>query len=96
MNDTTSKPKQIRMCVVCKKRDKQKNLIRLQCINGNLSLFSGKGRSFYVCKECVNNKKFYKILAYKCNFSKIRAKEEIKKIFGLDVVSDNQRKKEYT
>lgn len=93
MSDSTSKSKKkpVRMCVVCKKRDTQENLHRLQCKNGKLIFFEGTGRSFYVCDECLKNKKFYKIIAYKCNFSKIRAKEEIFSLFGLDVESLNKK-----
>ena len=46
--------KPIRMCVACKKRDLQKNLIRLQCKKDDLTYFSGIGRSFYVCYNCIN------------------------------------------
>jgi predicted RNA-binding protein YlxR (DUF448 family) len=65
----------IRMCVACRKRDKQDNLYRLQCKNGELIKFSGEGRSFYVCKNCINSKKFIKYLSKICNLKK----EEIKK-----------------
>ena len=68
--------KLIRMCVVCRKRDKQYFLNRLQCINNELVRFRGKGRSFYVCNECVSSKKFINFLAKKCN----KPKEEIKKL----------------
>ncbi len=68
--------KLIRMCIVCKKRDKQYSLNRLQCINNQLTKFTGKGRSFYVCNECINNKKFINLLSKKCN----KSKEEIKKL----------------
>ena len=68
--------KLIRMCVVCKKRDKQYLLNRLQCIENQLKTFSGEGRSFYVCSECINSKKFINFLSKKCN----KSKEEIKKL----------------
>jgi predicted RNA-binding protein YlxR (DUF448 family) len=65
----------IRMCVACRKRDLQENLYRLQCVNGKLMKFSGSGRSFYVCKDCINSKKFLKYLSKLCNLKK----DEIKK-----------------
>ena len=68
--------KLIRMCVVCKKRDKQYSLNRLQCIENELVKFSGKGRSFYVCNECIKSKKFINYLSKKCK----KSKEEIKQI----------------
>ncbi len=68
--------KLIRMCVVCKKREKQYLLNRLQCIENQLIKFRGEGRSFYVCKDCINSKKFVKYLSKKCN----KTKEEIKNL----------------
>jgi len=67
----------LRMCVVCRKRLFQKNLNRLQCKNGALVSFSGSGRSFYVCPECVQQKKFFNYVAKICKISKEKAKEEI-------------------
>ncbi len=56
-----------RMCVSCRKRDNQDNLVRLQCIDGGLSAFSGVGRSFYFCHECLeNDKKVLKSLMRIC------------------------------
>lgn len=72
------KHKPIRMCVVCRKRDFQFNLIRLQCENKKLIYFKGSGRSFYVCKECINNKKFVKYISKMCKISKEESKEIIK------------------
>jgi len=64
------------MCVTCRNRFFQDELIRLQCIDNNLSLFKGVGRSFYVCSNCVSSKKFLKFVSKMCN-SDI---EKVKKI----------------
>jgi predicted RNA-binding protein YlxR (DUF448 family) len=59
--------KPIRMCIVCKKRIYQKDLIRLQCENGEIVRFKGIGRSFYICEDCVKkseNKVFKPFLRY--------------------------------
>ncbi|WP_457744200.1 hypothetical protein [Sulfurimonas sp.] len=57
----------IRTCVSCRKKDIQCNLFRLQCENGDLSLFSGVGRSFYLCKSCLKEeKKLLKALMRQC------------------------------
>ncbi len=48
---TTRKP--IRMCIVCKDRGFQNSLIRLQHIDENVVFFSGRKRSFYLCKDCL-------------------------------------------
>jgi len=68
------------MCIVCKKRYPQHILIRLQCKENRLIFFSGSGRSFYVCKECVKNKKFSKNISYLCKISKENAKSQIEQL----------------
>jgi predicted RNA-binding protein YlxR (DUF448 family) len=35
----------------------QKTLVRIQCIDKNLTLFNGNGRSFYLCNDCLADKK---------------------------------------
>jgi len=56
-----------RMCVSCRKREQQKNLLRLQYIDGVLSNFSGAGRSFYICYDCLDDdKKVLKSLMRTC------------------------------
>ncbi|MCX2717743.1 DUF448 domain-containing protein [Helicobacter sp. MIT 21-1697] len=50
-------PKQMRMCVKCRKRFCQKELLRLQSNGYSLCRFSGRGRSFYVCEECLEQPK---------------------------------------
>jgi predicted RNA-binding protein YlxR (DUF448 family) len=55
------------MCVSCRERDAQNNLFRLQCIDGSLTRFMGVGRSFYLCKNCIDQeKKVYKALMRQC------------------------------
>lgn len=57
----------IRMCIVCRQRDIQSNFTRLQCDNSQLSLFSGEGRSFYICLHCLDDeKKVLKSLMRQC------------------------------
>ena len=73
--DNIKKP--IRMCVVCRKRFNQKELNRLQCKDKKLIPFSGIGRSFYVCGNCINNKKLIKYILKICNISKEEAKNQI-------------------
>ncbi len=56
-----------RMCVACRERFEQKNLLRLQCKDQLLSSYNGSGRSFYLCFECVDNeKKVTRALARAC------------------------------
>ncbi len=56
-----------RMCVSCREKFAQKNLLRLRCKNGALSLFEGVGRSFYFCKICLDDdKRVAKVLMRTC------------------------------
>ncbi len=47
--------KPLRMCIICRKRFYQNELLRFQCKEGEFISFSGEGRSFYFCKECYKN-----------------------------------------
>ena len=58
--------KPIRMCVGCKKRLAQHQMLRLQCINKKLYRYENSGRSFYLCDKCVDEKKVARILARVC------------------------------
>ena len=43
----------IRTCVACRGRFAQKLLNRLQCTNKKLTKYTGNGRSFYICNDCL-------------------------------------------
>ncbi|NHB31347.1 YlxR family protein [Helicobacter pylori] len=45
----------IRMCVACRMRQPQKGLLRLKSFENQIVEFDGKGRSFYVCGNCLKN-----------------------------------------
>ncbi|MFA7083454.1 MAG: DUF448 domain-containing protein [Arcobacteraceae bacterium] len=46
--------KPLRMCIVCRDKISQKQLLRLQCDeNKKLVPFQFNGRSFYICKKCI-------------------------------------------
>jgi predicted RNA-binding protein YlxR (DUF448 family) len=60
----------IRMCIACRERDAQNNLLRLRCEDSQLVEFMGVGRSFYICKVCLDNeKKLSKALMRQCRSS---------------------------
>ena len=62
--------KPIRMCVACRERYSQDTLFRIICSDGELKLFKGIGRSFYLCDICINNeKKLIKSLMRQCRTS---------------------------
>ncbi|WP_199768945.1 DUF448 domain-containing protein [Helicobacter cetorum] len=42
-----------RMCVACRGRWFQNDLLRLKAFEEGVMEFDGKGRSFYVCKNCL-------------------------------------------
>ncbi|NLC28243.1 MAG: DUF448 domain-containing protein [Campylobacteraceae bacterium] len=58
----------VRMCIACKARLPQFRLLRLQVHEGEISAYSGHGRSFYVCLVCAdgNVKTLKKALYSKC------------------------------
>ncbi|MEA2098811.1 MAG: hypothetical protein U9P72_01635 [Campylobacterota bacterium] len=56
-----------RMCISCRVREIQNKLLRLQHIDGSLESFGGKGRSFYICENCLaQEKKLSKALMRQC------------------------------
>jgi len=56
----------IRMCVVCRERFAQNALLRLQCHNGLLQPYANEGRSFYMCRSCIDHKKTPGQLSRQC------------------------------
>lgn len=54
--------KSVRMCVVCRQRDLQKNLIRFKAIESALQLYDGSGRSFYLCCKCLLQHKTHQVI----------------------------------
>jgi len=75
-----------RMCITCRQRDAQSNLLRLQCIAGTLDVFFGSGRSFYICKTCLNEeKKVSKSLMRQCKSAdKNKFMNKLKEIIADD------------
>lgn len=49
--------KSVRMCVVCRCRELQKNLLRFKVLESRLQFYDGCGRSFYVCYSCLPQSK---------------------------------------
>jgi predicted RNA-binding protein YlxR (DUF448 family) len=78
----------IRMCIVCKSRLDQKSLCRLQIKEGVLKPFCKNGRSFYICKVCIdgNQQKLIRTLnsKYSLNIPYVSAYGEILKEILLD------------
>ena len=52
----------VRMCVCCKKRFIQDRLFRLRMHDAKIFIFDGNGRSFYLCKDCINESRVVTIL----------------------------------
>jgi predicted RNA-binding protein YlxR (DUF448 family) len=46
-----------RMCIACRSRNPQNTLIRLKQEDEKIIAYDGKGRSFYLCDICAENKK---------------------------------------
>jgi predicted RNA-binding protein YlxR (DUF448 family) len=72
----------IRMCINCRTRALQTDLIRLQCKDKELMNYTNFGRSFYICHTCFEqkDKKLLKALSRAC-------KKEIK-ITNLECLID--------
>lgn len=51
------KSQPIRMCIACRSRFPQKDLIRLKQVKENIVAYDNEGRSFYLCDECSINEK---------------------------------------
>ena len=51
------KSQPIRMCIACRSRYPQNTLIRLRQDDNKVIAFDGRGRSFYLCNNCVKNEK---------------------------------------
>lgn len=51
------KSQPIRMCIACRSRNPQNTLIRLKHWGKEIVAFDGQGRSFYVCRICIENEK---------------------------------------
>jgi predicted RNA-binding protein YlxR (DUF448 family) len=72
--------KPTRMCIICKGRYLQTSLIRLQLSSDTLTRYSGMGRSFYICPDCMERDKTHKIVASKYRLEKEATHEKIKEI----------------
>jgi predicted RNA-binding protein YlxR (DUF448 family) len=46
----------IRTCICCRDRFEQKDLLRLQTNDENIVCYTGLGRSFYLCADCIEHK----------------------------------------
>ncbi len=51
------KPQPIRMCISCRGRQLQSQLIRIKQDGNRLTRHDGVGRSLYLCHECIANEK---------------------------------------
>lgn len=67
----------MRMCIVCRDRFPQAQLIRLQYKDSVLVRFCGVGRSFYLCPTCKEKPKASDCIARICKLDK-KHKEMIK------------------
>ncbi len=73
-----SKP--IRMCICCRGRFLQKDLLRLRCENRKITKHTGIGRSFYICQGCLSEKKLAKSLSRVCKTDPKTALNMLKEI----------------
>ena len=69
----------IRMCIQCRERMEQTDLIRFQCKEKQVQMFDGVGRSLYVCSTCIDNPKLIKQLIGRCKSGK-DSQDNIRKV----------------
>lgn len=69
-----------RMCVCCRVRFDQPELIRLQYLHNTLTSFTKHGRSFYLCKGCLTEKNLQKKISQTLKISYEKASELINHI----------------
>ena len=74
------KQKPIRMCIQCRSRLAQTNLLRLQCIDGELCRYKGFGRSFYICEDCQDKAGTARHLMGRCKIPKQKFDEFMQKL----------------
>jgi predicted RNA-binding protein YlxR (DUF448 family) len=77
----------IRMCIVCRDRYEQIELLRLQYKEGDILKFQKINRSFYICSKCLHNEKnLTKKLSYFLKIPKDKSQELATKIkeFSFD------------
>ncbi len=70
----------IRMCIACRSRISQRDLIRLQCIKKEIIVYSKRGRSFYICKKCLKNIKKDKLAKSLQRYCKIEKEQIINRL----------------
>jgi len=68
------------MCINCRKRFFQKDLLRLQCKEKKIIKYSGIGRSFYICRDCLKDEKLVKNLVKICKVDRASAFNMLKEI----------------
>lgn len=82
------------MCISCRGREAQQNLLRLSCVDKEPMLYIGKGRSFYLCKTCItgsdasDNKRLIKSLARECKTNPTNFEQLVQK---LKEIAANER-----
>lgn len=61
------------MCIQCRNRIEQQDLVRLQCIDQTIVRYTGSGRSFYICHTCKGLPGTVKHLKGRCKVPKSQA-----------------------
>jgi predicted RNA-binding protein YlxR (DUF448 family) len=56
-----------RMCIACRNRHPQNTLLRFKQNDKEIVAHDGKGRSFYLCTQCIQNEKKVKGLVKRFN-----------------------------
>ncbi|NPA82865.1 MAG: DUF448 domain-containing protein [Epsilonproteobacteria bacterium] len=68
------------MCIHCRQRIYQERLHRFHCRNRRILLFTGSGRSFYICDACLKEDRLSKSLARLCKIDPTSALKMVKEL----------------
>jgi len=72
----------LRTCISCRDKQEQIYLNRLQCKNKALVPFNGIGRSFYICNDCLEDKKKLERALFRQCRNKAQYWEQLKEILA--------------
>lgn len=74
----------IRMCIMCKTRDLQINLKRLQHKDDSIIKYTKQHRSFYLCNICLIDKKKIQGLIYRFKLKNIEKDQFVQFLKEID------------
>lgn len=81
------------MCVCCRTRQNQGEMLRLRAVNGEIAKWCGSGRSFYICKDCAPQEKSLRKICKILRLSEERVLNHLKELISQWQKNNYQRLK---